>query len=537
MSIRAGTLDGLHRERLLLPLLVIETRVADLRREARRLNPGERWMLLGTRPPVTAPALVQELDAGRVRLGSQAPYRPWSRRRRRVGEVRFQAWEHLYSPYQIPLLRDALDVAASGPRRGWRREVHEHAVERVRSRALQSESWIAVLMALEPWYYPPLIQKTHLPGEYGGSFEAYDAADRAFMAADAFAALDWSAEDLRKRAEEFIWNAHTRDPLRNWVDLTSLIHPEKWDRLEGEARLALDLRQSAELILRFLEELGRDGVVPALGTPPRYAYSLLGDRLKPQRADLDRILSDFGISPHPAVILLGEGPTERFLFEQLMRMFGIPILDSFIRLETLGGVKKQLELLAKHLAPSLRAAGAGHLDMLRPPTRLLLAVDAEGRYATPAMRVEQKRVLAQHLFNALDEEFKNATTRSEMDHLVKIETWSIASDLEFSHFSDLALARAVTATGTVPPEKTQEILLAEIADLRRAGLPLKRLYEDWPTRLNKLQLWKFLWPGLRARVVRARRRGTHERIPAVRILFRAYELAARPRRHIILRTE
>lgn len=60
------------------------------------------------------------------------------------------------------------------------------------------------------------------------------------------------------------------------------------------------------------------------------------------------------------------------------RLLDIPILDSFIRIETLGGVKKKLEMLAKHLAPALRAAAPGYRDLIRPATRLLLAVDAEG---------------------------------------------------------------------------------------------------------------------------------------------------------------
>jgi hypothetical protein len=220
-----------------------------------------------------------------------------------------------------------------------------------------------------------------------------------------------------------------------------------------------------------------------------------------------------------------------------MLLFGIPIRDSFIRLETLGGVTKELELLAKHLAPSLRASGSDYLDMLRPPTRLLLAVDAEDRYATAEKRSRSKELLAAHLFNALDEEFRNPRTRSEMDYFVEIETWKRAPDLEFSHFSDRELVRGLLAMKGAPAAKTFTELLAEVADLRRAGLPLKRVWKGWPTKVDKLDLWRILWPTLRTRVVRARRRGTAQRIPAVRVVFHAYELAARPRRHTILRTE
>jgi hypothetical protein len=90
---------------------------------------------------------------------------------------------------------------------------------------------------------------------------------------------------------------------------------------------------------------------------------------------------------------------------------------------------------------------------------------------------------------------------------------------------------------STPSGKTLAGLLAEVGALRQAGLPLKRIWKSWPTKVDKLELWRILWPTLRARVVRASRKGTVERIPAVRVLFHAYELATRPRRHTILRTE
>jgi hypothetical protein len=494
-------------------------------------------MTLTQDPPRTAPGLLEELEAGRVRLGSTVAFRPWATRKRRLGEVRFNSWDGLYSPYQILLIRDALDIARARPRRAFEREWRDRRVLAARQAATEAEIWIAALMALEPWYYPRIVQSAHVPMDYGMAFDEFDAATAAFEAKRAYQDLGWGRDDMLRLAEGFIWKAHALDPLQNWTDLVALIHPSKWDRLEGEALLSIEYRKAGELLLRFLEELGRDGVVMPLPTSPFRSYTQLGDRLRPKHEDLDRVLNDYGISPHPAVVLLVEGETERFLFTELMKLLNVPRLDSFIRIELLGGVDKEIELLAKHLAPALRASGGTYLDMLRPPTRLLLAVDAEKRYSTPERRDRAKSKLADHLFNALDPEFQNEITRSEMDYFVHIETWSDEhKDVEFSHFTDRALAKAVLATQLAPADATLEGLTEAIRDLRAHRLPIDKLWNSWPVKPKKPDLWKGLWRPLRARIKRAQVRGTPERIPVVRVLFEAYRLAARPRRHVVIKT-
>jgi hypothetical protein len=529
-------LEILHKHGVLIPWIRVDRDVDEIRREFRRKNPSPwRWELLSSDPPTTAVELVEEWDSGRASDGASRSFVPWKRRLHQRGEISFRAWDYLYSPYQVllmPWIMETLDLLRRKRQPAW----EEGRLDSIRAAAIRQRTFIPLLAELEFVYYAAVRRRYTIRADYG-SEEDFQQAQTSFDRVDALSRSGWTPEILLKQAEDWLWTAHARDPLRNWTSLVGLVDPQKWERLEGEALLAIDHRVAAEMVLRFLEDLAREGAAPPIPDHSSSGwYHPLGDRIGRGRSRLERVLTDFGISPHPAVVLILEGPTERYVIREMLEFFGIPILDSFIRLQLLGGVDKQIELLARYLAPALGKTTESHAEMDRPPTRLMIVVDAENRYRTEAGRDSAKEQLVKHLYNALEPEHQTPTTFTDLASLVEIETWGHGTNVEFAHFTDYQIARAILATGKAGVAIGSQALTQQIAGLRSGGGSLKSIWANWPEpRPDKVDVWHHLWPVLRTRIGRAQKRQTEERIPLVRVVYKAYRLATRPRSHTVIR--
>jgi hypothetical protein len=177
--------------------------------------------------------------------------------------------------------------------------------------------------------------------------------------------------------------------------------------------------------------------------------------------------------------------------------------------------------------------------MDRPPTRLMVVMDQEGQYASAAGRRAAKEQLVKHLYNALEVQHQTPTAFQELEHLVVVETWGpTVKNLEFAHFTDLAIAKAIHATGKAPAIETVASLASQVASVRAQEGNLKSIWKGpaWAEpKPDKVELWRHLWPVMRARIKRAEKSGREERIPLVRVTWAAYRLAARPRSHTVLR--
>jgi hypothetical protein len=121
---------------------------------------------------------------------------------------------------------------------------------------------------------------------------------------------DWlriTPDEIVSLADGLVLGIKSSDPIDKWVDLVRMMSPDKWKELTGWARLAIDHRIAAEMLMRLRNDLEFEGVAPALGTLPTMAWTPQHDRLNPRMDDLDRILTDYGISPHPSLMLPLEG--------------------------------------------------------------------------------------------------------------------------------------------------------------------------------------------------------------------------------------
>jgi hypothetical protein len=129
--------------------------------------------------------------------------------------------------------------------------------------------------------------------------------------------------------------------------------------------------------------------------PPRHqrVWHQLDERLASDRYELEEVLTEFGLSPHPSVVLGVEGETEELTAGRIIDVLVPASQRGHIRVRNLHGTRRDLTLLADELAQPLAGAPArgNWLTLRQPPTRLLVAMDPEEKYATPALCAEQRR--------------------------------------------------------------------------------------------------------------------------------------------------
>jgi hypothetical protein len=316
------------------------------------------------------------------------------------------------------------------------------------------------------------------------------------------------------------------------------VHPDKWQRLRGDALRAVDLRIAAEMAFRLLEDLQRVAAAPAFPEVPKRVSHELNSRIRNDRSELDGVLMAFDLSPYPAVVLALEGPTEMAIAPLVMDLLGIPRRDSFIRLVDSGSADRDHGFLAQYVAlPALGPREGQLAPFERPPTRYVIAVDGDRGFADPAARESERRKWAGVLFHSLPLEYQTDVAREEIDSMVVLEAWAGGLDFERAHFTDAELAAAMMATGLAPVRTTAAGLEAELAGARRGKKPIDSVWARWPERPVKPDLALLLWPVLKEKIEGALDDAERlPQIPIARVLLQAYELAIRtPRRHVVFR--
>jgi hypothetical protein len=503
LAVSTEQLERLAKDHLLEPTVKISKPVRGLRSLARKATDWQRRQLLTDIPPTTAPGLLDIEPGYALEIASASPHRPWKQRERSEGSIRFHAVDFLYSPYRLLLLpgvqRATNDLANL---RGTRKSnaVRDWVVSRAVEEARNSDEESALLTVLEPIYYPSIVGKVSMPSDYG-DFDRYQAWQSTLDPAELYRRLDWPHEGLRKLAERYINRANDIDPIRRWIDLVRLMDADHWEKLEGPARLAIDLRMAAELILRFLEDLADREAVPPLPDIPRRASHPLRDRLRPDRSELDETLLDYGLSPHPSLVLVLEGSCEELIVPRVLRHYDIPVRDDYIKILPLGGLTKNPELVARYLTPSLRRLDDRHAVFLRPPSHVLVVADAEVPYETARDREARRADWIRPAFDSLDDSLKTPAAQADLGLLVVVTTWSESpgrTNFEYSHFSAGQLARAILATGRAPHRADVQRVRTQIEALRARGKGFDHVWRSWPDpQPDKLAIWdEHLWPRL-----------------------------------------
>lgn len=393
--------EDFHRLRVLTPFLRVSRDGRAIAAAARRNDPDiwerARWQ------PTQRADLLEAHEVGRLHDPVAEHFISRQRLRKRVGEVSYRSSEYLYSHHQlmvlpvlgstIPHLRYSKDGRVNGF------EVDRAISDHWQGCAKWLHPRLIALSALEPVYYPHIIRRIRYNGDELVRYNTWrkDLRPRAM--------LDWLEVEptwIKDSAGALLDQADRLDPLGRWSELVREADPGRWEWLQGEARSAIDLRIGAEILLCYYDRLARGRIAPKIKPPLERWQDRFSGRLKP-RGGLDQILTNFDLLPHPRLVFVVEGETELLLFPRLMELLGIRKDRDFIAIENAQGVGRDISaLIAYAVAPQTERNGSGrYLRPLKPLTRLLAVMDAEGKYATPEGREERKRVWVDRILQTL----------------------------------------------------------------------------------------------------------------------------------------
>jgi hypothetical protein len=356
-------------------------------------------------------------------------HRSWAADTVRVGGRRRAASIYLYSPWQLLKLNEIrleLPVFRVSGRAGFERRYSAPAPTAFA--VLHLHQWIFVaLSALEPVFYPEIVLVTK--GQGPASDDWFERFERWRSESKASRLAGWlrlEPDQLLDLADALAIRTHFFDPLRDWIHVVRLVHPSMWDKLIGEARLAMDHRIAAEAFYRIRDELAREGVAPPVPDPPKMARSPRSERLNHPRETLDRVLMDFGLSPEPSLVWALEGRTEMLLVSLVMDYFEVARHRSFIHLHDVGGNTKDYNLLAQYISvPSTGDTLRDDFVLLdRPITRFLISTDPENKLKSAGGRADKKKQIVDSMVAMLDRRFQTDALREQLEGMVSIEVWT-----------------------------------------------------------------------------------------------------------------
>ncbi len=259
------------------------------------------------------------------------------------------------------------------------------------------------------------------------------------------------------------------------------------------------------------------------------AWTPQHDRLKRQITVLDEVLTDYGISPHPSLVIPVEGATEMFMMKKAMQLLHVPVSRNYIELFDIGGINRDYAMLARFVAvPELGAAvGANLVRLRRPLTRFMVVTDAESDFEMQAGRDKKKQEFVSAIFANLPAAYQTPAARTEIDGLVEVDTWTQTESFEFAHFTDVEIAAGIRAAYQAQGRPVPPVAPADIAPIRARRGNLKTLFKTLPApALDKLKLAEALWPTLQAHLDSHVRQGTVHDVPIGRVLGRAVQLAS-----------
>lgn len=446
-------------------------------------------------------ALRSARDTGRLRDLATEPYRPRDRfDSARTSDPRGWWNGHLYSWHQLlalPLVESSL-IHARYYRRGKRLYPRLKEPWQPKDEAESLRRIAVVVTALEARYLPNLDSEwLHFSNTTEDEWRQYR---DAFHPEAILVTLGYSPKQIQDDAERLLFKASDLDPVgHRWSYLMRRAPSEAWKDLTGPARMAMDHRISAEILLRFYEDLAHRGAAEPLPEIPRNAPHPLHERLSYRWQTLDQDLVDLGISPHPRVVLVVEGETEEYIAPRVWWALQLPNAPELMRIITLRGVKERIvKVGALAAAPLVGELQGEYYDLIKPPTKLLVAVDPDPPYDTPQGVEDRRTEVLDEIKLVLAAQGAEADP-ADLEHLVEIRTWS-ESCFEFEHFSNEQLADAVLDVYRGYGAPGRDDLIRILDGHRKARADIKNVWKNWRPKVRKTDLAKKLWPILEAKI-------------------------------------
>ncbi len=147
-------------------------------------------------------------------------------------------------------------------------------------------------------------------------------------------------------------------------------------------------------------------------------------------------------------------------------------------------------------------------------------------------REKRRAKLVKRIELTLPREHRTPGVRDTLDGLAHIATWNSRGDnFEFAHFTVRQIAQAWANLDMRARQPDFDKRVALVEQMRVGRKSLDRLIG----RRSKVDLAEELWPVLEQKIRRAIKRKTEDRIPIVRVLDQATELAGEwPRSGLVL---
>ena len=496
VSLDAPSLRELYRVGAQVPLVTVTSR------------PVRPPAPIDSHEPVRAVTRLAQLryarDTGRLRDLATEPYQARLRfDNARISDPRGWWNGHLYSWYQLlalPVAGSLLEHARHY-RRG--RKLYPRLKElqpSIMGEAVRLRRIATVLTALEARYLPNLDPEwAHLSNTDHEEWREYR---RSFDPEAVLAALEYSPTQIRDDAEWLLLKAGSLDPVGSkWSRLMRRAPRDAWKDLTGPARMAMDHRIAAEILLRCYEDLAQSGKAEPLPPVQPYSPHNQHERLSYHPQTLDQDLSALGISPHPRVVLVVEGETEEYIAPRVWRTLQLPNAPELMRILTLRGVTERIvKVGALAAAPLVGELHGEYYDLIKPPTMLMVAVDPDKPYDTPQEVAARRTEVLNEIKLVLAAQGAEADP-DDLEHLVEIRTWP-ASCFEFEHFTDAELAKAILEVyhGHGAPDEAG--LVRALSAHRSNRQDISKVWTNWhPSEVSKTALAKKLWPVLEAKIL------------------------------------
>lgn len=381
------------------------------------------------------------------------------------------------------------------------------------ARSTQYHRIALMATALEARYLPAIDRDyVHL---VNADFEKYDEYRAGFDPVGMSQFLGYPPELVKKDADELLQAAVRINPLGGPLDqLIRRLPRDSWQHLKGPARQVMELRTTAEVLLRFYEDLADREMAPAImTTPPGSSYPYTG-RLTDRPGTLDQDLMAAGLSPHYGVVLAVEGETEIIHAPGVLAMLGPADAEALVHITALDGVDKNpvpMGALAATPKTARKSEDGRDWWVMRPPTKFMVAADPEGKFYAPDKIAATKTKILDMVKASLRVRGVQADDQ-ELEALVELRTWD-ESCYEFAHFSDDELADAIMEVHLTINGWTRDELVGALRHWRAQRKDIKRVWEsgkwdatlgrpdgEWEYEVSKTNLAKALWPVLEAKI-------------------------------------
>jgi hypothetical protein len=426
----------------------------------------------------------------------------------------------IYSRWQlldIRAIRSGVSSIASGT----------PASELSSSRAQTSRELALILSALEARYLPVIEGDwMHLRGDKDDTWDSYRAG---FDASAMLTRLGIPAADVATHAETLLFRAHGLDPSGRWGELIRRAPRKTWDSLTNEALSAMDLRIAAEILLLFYDDLVHQSVAEPLADPKGRGggWHHSNERLSYRPDNLDAVLTRLGVSPHPRVVLMVEGETEELLFRRVFAHLGLDRQPHLMRIVCMRSADRPLALLAAAtVAPILGQRRGDGYDLLRPPCRLVIAVDQDRRWDTDDKAERERLKIVEEIQEVVKAQAADADI-GVVDELVEVRRWRGGRCFELEHFNNDELLDALSsAHGNSATWPGVDAVMDRLTAARTRRYDIKYVWHDWRPEPSKVRLAEDLWPVLREKIDRAQS-GSVELPQIAQIAINAYYEAQR----------